>query len=212
MEGFIAVLARPMKNEYGRCVTALYDSIKEMIYENNFIPLLIIPNLFESKNIESAREILKLCKGIIFTGGSDIYPYDLELIKYVYENDIPVLGICLGMQTMSVFKDGIMKDFDSNKHLSKDYYVHKIRIDKDSILYKILGKNEIKVNSRHISYIDETKLDISSISEDGFIESVEDKNKKCFIGTQFHIEDMKDENAKKIITYFIERCRENEDK
>lgn len=212
MNNFIGVLSRPMKNVSQRDITATYNTIRDLVYKNNFIPILIIPKSFENKDIESAKKILKLCNGIIFTGGSDIYPYDLELIKYAYDNDIPTLGICLGMQIMSVFKNGIMKDFNNNHHLSKEKYVHKIKIDRDSILYKILLKDEIKVNSRHISYIEKTDLYVSSLSEDGFIESVEDKNKKCFIGVQFHIEDMDDENAKKIITYFIERCNENENK
>lgn len=212
MNNYIGVLARPMKNEYGRNITGSYNSIIDMVYKNDFIPLLIVPNSFEEKNIESAEEILKLCNGIIFTGGSDITLYDLELIKYVYEKDIPTLGICLGMQIMSVFKNGIMKDFKNKKHLSKEKYVHKIKINKESILYKILSKDEINVNSRHISYIEKTDLYVSSLSDDGFIESIEDKSRKCFIGTQFHIEDMNDENAKKIITYFIERCRKNENK
>lgn len=212
MNNFIGVLSRPMKNDSQRSVTATYNTIKDIVYKNNFIPILIMPESFETKDIESTKEILKLCSGIIFTGGTDIYPYDLELIKYVYENNIPALGICLGMQIMSVFKNGIMRDFNNKNHLSKERYAHKIRIDKDSILYKILLKDEIKVNSRHVSYIEETDLYVSSLSDDGFIESVEDKNKKCFIGMQFHIEDMDDENAKKIITYFMERCSENENK
>ena len=56
--------------------------------------------------------------------------------------------------------------------------MHNIIINKSSLLYKIIDKQKIVVNSRHKDYIDTTNMYVGAISEDGIIEEVEDKNKK----------------------------------
>jgi len=88
-------------------------------------------------------------------------------------------------------------------------YVHKVNINKDSILYKILKKDVIDVNSRdnyHINNVN--KLNISVISEDGIIEAVEQSNKRFVLGLEWHPEVMLDydEDANKIYEYFIREC------
>lgn len=42
-----------------------------------------------------------MCNGIVMPGGCKIYYYDKFIAKYAIENDIPVLGICLGMQILA---------------------------------------------------------------------------------------------------------------
>ena len=89
-------------------------------------------------------------------------------------------------------------------------YVHKVKILKDSLLYKIIGKEEIKVNSRHNYHVPE-KLDYlkSAYATDGIIEAVESKDNKFTLGVQWHPETMisYDEDAKKIIQAFIDKCK-----
>jgi putative glutamine amidotransferase len=93
-----------------------------------------------------------------------------------------------------------------NHHLNS---LHEIRIKKNTLLYKILKKEKILVNSRHRSSIKNTKYKVSSISKDNVIESIEDSNQKFYIGIQWHPENLYDidSNSKKIFDYFIKMCQ-----
>ena len=93
----------------------------------------------------------------------------------------------------------------SNHHINS---LHEIKIKKDTLLYKILKKDKILVNSRHKSAINKTKYLVSSTSSDNIIESIEDPNHKFFLGLQWHPENLYkiDYNAKKIFDYFIKIC------
>jgi len=124
------------------------------------------------------------------------------LVDYLYQNDIPTLGICLGMQTMAKYFSHL-DEINIKNHWSNDLYVHYINIKKDSLLYKILGSDRILVNSRHKSAIIHTNLSISAVSEDEIIEAVEDPKKKFFLGVEWHPESINDEYTKKLFDYFI---------
>ena len=172
-----------------------------VIVKYGFIPLGIIVD-FENdsdKEFIKIKPLIDLCSGIILQGGSDYYDIDIVITKYLYKNNIPTLGICLGMQTMAMAFNGIMGEIDNHK--SDKLYVHNIDIDKKSKLYVILKKDKIRVNSRHHSYIVKTDLKISG--QDNIIEAIEDNNKDFFIGVQWHPETLMDENSILLFNYYF---------
>ena len=67
-------------------------------------------------------------------------------------------------------------------------------------------KENITVNSRHNYAIKRTTLEISGHSEDNIIESIEDTNKKFFIGIEWHPESLENEESKLIFDYFIKKA------
>lgn len=171
------------------------------------INIITIPIMFENKNeFEKIKEVINLCDGIILPGGAEINDIEYKLTKYLYDIDKPTLGICLGMQTMGkTFNGLIRKRVEKENHNKDDEYVHNIKINENSLLYKILGENIIKVNSRHDNYIPHTNIsDIAYSEEDNILEAIEDKNKRFFIGVQWHPETLiNDKYSNKLFDYFI---------
>lgn len=160
-------------------------------------------------------KVLDGCDGVLFPGGIKFTPYDRYLLERIIEKNIPVLGICLGMQLMSCYKEDIClvaNDGDINHQQESDEgYSHRVKIFKDSRLYKILNKEEIFVNSFHKYHITENNLyRPTALSEDGLIEGIEYPSSTFNIGVQWHpeISYLFDDNSRKIIDAFIEAAME----
>ncbi len=197
---------------------------------------IIIPIL---KNLDDLDKYLDSVDGIIFTGGEDISPllfgedptkevdticYDrdkieLELFKRAYNRGMPILGICRGLQLINVALGGTLyQDINSQLpnslgHIST-YNIeggyHSIDIINDTILYDILGKEKINVNSQHHQSVKELgkNLRVNALSSDGVIEGIETTTGNFVLGVQFHPEAMIEE-AKEFINifeYFILYC------
>jgi len=196
MYPIIGIVLRSSKSETNKDIDIVYKDIENAIIKSNGIPIGVVK--------ENIDKYLDICKGFIFQGGDDIEEINLKSIKLLQEKNIPVLGICLGMQEMAVCNNGELYDIDN--HLSN--ILHEVKITKGTLLYDILKKDKILVNTRHKSAVKETKLIISSVSKDYIIESVEDKNCKFFMGLQWHLENLYDidPNSKKIFDYFINIC------
>lgn len=205
------------------------------VVQKNNATAIILPVVGDE---ESIVQHLDLCDGIILTGGQDIHPmfyneemdknianvnkevdeYQIKITKLALEKDIPILGICRGIQLLNVVCGGsLYQDINNyNKNVlkhsqdAKRYEVaHKIKIEKDSILYK-LYQDELWVNSYHHQSINilGKNLKITAKSSDGIVEAVEHIDKKFVMGVQWHPEMMshKNENMNLLIKEFIKNC------
>lgn len=194
----IGIITRKAKSLEKHDIDIVYNDIVRSIKRNGAIPIGIILE-------EDYKEIIDLCSGLIFQGGDDFEEYDFKALKYAYDNNIPTLGICLGMQLMGVLFGGNLIDIANHK--KNNSYAHVIKIKMGSKLFNIFKSDIIKVNSRHKSAVKNTTLDITAISNDGYIEGVEDSNKKFFIGVQWHPESMTyDSKQNELFKYFINIC------
>ena len=220
MKPWIGIITRPTYSESNHPIEVIYSAIKNAIINHDGIPISIIPTTtkleeYTSNNLKDNLELIKKCQGIILQGGDDFYPYDLKIVEYLKKENIPVLGICLGMQTIAYLENGILERHKNPMHDQPNQkYTHKVMIDPNSKLYQILKKEIINVNSRHKETIIKTDLDIVGKSEDGMIEAVEDKEKDFYIGVQWHPETMitYDEDMNKLFKHFIETCKERIDR
>ena len=169
----------------------------------NNVNVIFIPFGIED-TFDSIVDSLNFCDGIILPGGDDIYPIEIDVCKYLYEKNIPLLGICLGMQTMACAMGGLLDRLPNLNHKTNEIYAHKVKIKRDTKLYNLIRKKEIIVNSRHKDYVATcSSLKVSAKSDDGIIEAIEAKNKTFFIGVQWHPENLEDENSKRLFKYFI---------
>lgn len=180
-------------------------------YSNNYVKKIVecggVPYFIPLMDEEIIPDTLEMCDGLILPGGSRVRPVNFEIIDYFYKNNKPIMGICLGMQTLAMYSVNI--EHDENVRIIKqidngvdhwpvellrdnnDTVVHKDIIKKDTKLYDIFKQQEIVVNSVHKNTITEvgSKFRVSIESEDGLIEGIEYiGNDKFVIGVQFHPE------------------------
>lgn len=211
MKPIIGIVTRPTLSEGKNKMMSVYDDLRKSIIKSGGIPLGIMPLNIELNDFnDEIFQIIKNIDGIIFQGGDSFYDYEQECMKYAYKKNIPTLGICLGMQMMGcLFNGDVIKINGINHKQREKQYVHDVFIKKDSLLYSILKTDRIKVNSRHQDTIINPDLEITAISTDGIIEAIEAKNKKFFLGLQWHPESMTsyDILESRIFDYFVNACR-----
>ena len=197
----------------------VYDEYRTSIIKSGGIPIMILPpykekineiKSFNDKEYENVDELIDLCDGFLFPGGTIWYNYEYEIYKKACNKNKGILAICLGMQMIASNNNlnNISRINSYIKHNSEYTYVHKIYLN-ESLLKKILNKDEIIVNSRHNDCVNKTNLIISSKSIDNIIESVElDNNVIC---VEWHPESLYDIdiNSKKIFDWFINISKEN---
>ena len=203
----IGILLRDFESASGNKMYGFRSDLLAFLRKYKEIEVITIPIDFKNNEydeLERVEEVINSCNGIILPGGSNAYEIDLKIAKYLHEQNIPTLGICLGMQILSLAFDGDIAILKDNSHQSKEEYVHEVKLKRDSKIASILKKNKILVNSRHNEHITTTDLNITAIAPDMTIEAVEDQNKKFFIGIQWHPESLpNDIYSKRLFDYFI---------
>lgn len=125
---------------------------------------------------------------------------DYLFIKTALEQGLPVLAICRGEQMLNVVAGGsLFQDIPSQlktsfvKHSQKapsNSGTHTITIDKKSLLFKILGKETLVVNSFHHQAVKDIApgFKVVALSRDSVVEAIESTTADNVIGVQFHPE------------------------
>ncbi len=121
--------------------------------------------------------------------------------KVLYEMDIPVLGICRGIQVLNVVTGGaVYQDIKQQKKDSfnhsmidlapKDYLAHDVTIKPGSRLHSIFKEEKIKVNSfNHQAVKTPGKgFMVTMKADDGLIEATEMAGKRFVVAVQWHPE------------------------
>lgn len=195
-------------------------------FGNNYINKIIdnggIPLLIPYSNNDIIMDTLEMCDGLLLPGGNRVLESNLKVVDYFYKSKKPILGICLGMQTLGMYS--VVVDDPEKRIISliesgvdhwpvnvyrdtNDTLAHFVNIENNSIMYDIFGNNRIEVNSLHKYSITEVGKDfkVSIKSDDGIIEGIEcTLNDRFAIGVQFHPEVLPQFN--KIFERFIEEC------
>lgn len=127
---------------------------------------------------------------------------DLMILAEAEKREMPVFGICFGMQSLNVFRGGsLIQDIESDikeplqhqQGIPRDRNSHSIKVSAGSILERALGVGSLttKVNSHHHQAIRNIgrHLRATAWANDGVIEGVEDTREGRFsLGVQWHPE------------------------
>ncbi len=203
----------------------MWEHIQKSIDEEGGIPILLVPkhltiDLKKSYNEEKAdiQKILSLCDGLLLQGGYKWEAYDEYIYQEALALNMPILGICLGMQMMAkmdcnmkdiAYDNTVINDTKINHNDREKQYVHEVNIVKDTLLSDIVKVDTIKVNSRHRYHAEKINhLKICGYSEDGLIEAIEDPHKRFVLGVQWHPESMisYDQYASLILKRFLKEA------
>ena len=170
---------------------------------------------------EALVTLLETLDGILFSGGGDINPLllgeeplpqlhsvcpkrdeaELFLAREAFHRQIPMLGICRGIQVMAAALDGkVFQDIyvqgegakiKHSQDMPRHNVSHTVTIEEGSMLQSIFGnKQALPVNSFHHQAVSDPgpHLKVSALSPDGIIEAVESSEHKALLGIQWHPE------------------------
>ncbi len=185
---------------------------------------------------DTLEGILGRVDGLLLSGGPDINPkfygeqpiaglgevdegldrMELEAARMALGKDLPVFGICRGIQTLNVALGGTLyQDIPSQvpgainhtQKADKAVTTHSIRIEGKTALHRILRASEIWINGKHHQAIKDAapSLTVSAHAEDGIIEAVEDPSKRFVLGVQWHPEGTwkEEPHSKKLFRAFV---------
>ena len=185
MNVIIGIVSKHNPKNSGCEKTYITDATKQAIFDNDAIPIGILPpkleinykgntNTWEDDLNEKERSNLiaqiNLCDGIILQGGLEMDNYEFIIAKYCYENNIPILGICAGQNAIVKALGGTSFQINNpEKHNVSRDYVHNIKINKNSKFYSIIESEDLMVNSLHSNSIDNCpKLNKVAFCDDGY--------------------------------------------
>jgi putative glutamine amidotransferase len=221
--------------EIGGRRQALSVAYSQAVERAGGVPILL-PVMTEP---EVTARYLDVLDGLLLSGGVDIAPVrygqephpklgevdadrdatELPLLREALARDLPVFGICRGIQTLNVALGGTLyQDLPSespsdihhqqgDRQIPRSQPSHPIRITPGSRLRAIVGAEEMPVNSMHHQALREVaeELIVSACAADGVIEAVEMPSRRYVVAVQFHPEETapQDEKSRRLFEAFV---------
>lgn len=214
---------RPMIGLTGNCADidiTIRNYYHKQIVAAGGVPV-IIPPVADKDVIINTLERLD---AIILTGGADYNPLwaveepsaklhhinaqrdlpELLITRLAYNRNIPMLGICRGIQTLAMALDGkVIQDISETipntiKH-SQDADTceptHSVSVAEGSMLHDVYGKDKLYVNSFHHQAVGDCgpKFIVTAKANDGVVEAIESSEFRKIMGVQWHPECMGDD-------------------
>ncbi len=178
---------------------------------------LILPLVAEPS---ARRRLLDRVDGLLITGsGPDLPPrlygerqrykfplvserranFELELVHQARKRNVPLLGICGGMQTVNVACGGSLYQdisaqvpgaLDHRQKAKAVHVTHPVTVKPASLLNKVVARRKLMVNSSHHQSVKTVapSLQASAVAPDGIIEAIESPAHRFLLAIQWHPE------------------------
>lgn len=201
------------------------------------VPVPLPPQL----SAAALERIVGELSGLLLTGGGDVDParygesphptvyevapardmLETSAIHFALERGLPVLAVCRGIQVLNValggtlFQDVSTEPGTQLQHSQterRDQPTHKVKIEPRSRLARILGADEIEVNSMHHQAVKALGRNLTAVAwaPDQIIEGVEDTDPSRFVlGVEWHPEELvgHSEPARRLFAALVDAAR-----
>ena len=230
--------------------TRIADRYYKSIVKAGGIPFIMPPLADKDVIINTLDRV----DGLLLTGGGDVNPLwvgeepspslrsinrerdeaELLTVSLAYNRNIPILGICRGIQVLASALGGtvdqdIAEAFSAShsgnnsgqtqhaliKHsqdADRNEPTHTVKISKDTTLYSIYNTEYLAVNSMHHQAVRSggKRFNVSAIAPDGVIEAIESNEFKPIMGVQWHPEWL-EESGKNLFSWLVKSASEFSD-
>lgn len=213
MKRLIGVTADVLPVRHRRKYTA-YHTYVEALRAAGALAVVLPPD-----DPDRAVEVLDALDGLLLPGGDDLHPrhwgeeevhpaavlsaeerslYEIALVRTAVERELPLLGICLGCQTLNVALGGTVEQHldpalghGAGEGGSAESNVHEVFLEEGSRLRQVAGSPRARVNSGHHQAVGRLgrALRVAARAPDGTIEAIEGTGASFLLGVQWHPEE-----------------------
>jgi putative glutamine amidotransferase len=178
---------------------------------------------------ENPDELLDLLDALILAGGSDIDPgsygakphpetkitwperdrFEIALGTRALERDMPILGICRGMEMLNVIQGGTLNQhlgLELHRHTPGVFTDHRVELEPGSLAARVVGSETTEVKSAHHQGVEEVGegVTITGHADDGVVEAIELPDRSFAVGVLWHPEE--DEQSR-VVGSLVEEAR-----
>ena len=220
-----------LTGNYGELACKLNEGYYKSIWRAGGVPVIIPPIADTDVLINTLEHI----DGLLLTGGADFNPLyageepsprlgginaerdlpELLIAQLAYNRQIPMLGICRGIQTLAMALGGkVQQDISDvaqirhSQDADRSEPTHSVTIEPDSTLFNIYNKEKLFVNSFHHQAVCDPgeRFRVTARSADGIIEAIESRDYKSILGVQWHPECMSAEDGSPIFSWLVQQA------
>ena len=206
----------PEGGDYGQPQAAIYTAYLRVLRRVGLNAVLVTP----AHEPDQVADLIGMTSGLLLSGGGDIQPslfgedpvpelvevvpardtMEMQAVEAALERDLPILGVCRGMQLLNVYFGGTLyQDLPTqfggavghSQTAPWGEHQHEVRCVEGSRLHEALaGCGPLRINSFHHQAVKELApgFTCTAEAEDGLIEAIESTEHDWVVGVQWHPE------------------------
>jgi putative glutamine amidotransferase len=213
--GICAAVEQARFGAWDQPATLLPLAYTNAIQDAGGVALLLPP---DDEAAQNPAELLDRLDALMLAGGRDVDPlsygatadphtsepsperdrFELALASAALERDMPVLGVCRGMQMLNVTCGGTLLQhlegelLERHRHTPGVFSDHFVELEPGSLAARAAGGERIAVRSHHhqaVGELGEGLVVTGRSPEDGVVEAVELPDKHFALGVLWHPEE-----------------------